>query len=144
DGVALVKAATYAEQRAEAVGLKVGGKDFAAIGAVLGVTPGVVRGMIDSWVRSRRPTAEVTDEITKLTDARLEMLHEVWWDRALAGDQDGLDNVLKIIDRRSKLMGLEIKSPTNVTVITGEGIVEFLGMARVQGEVEKPQAAIEG
>lgn len=129
EGVELVKRATKAEQQAEAVRLRVAGKDYGQIAEALECHPTTARKMVDRWLESRRPAQEVTEELIKISDARLEILHDVWWGPALQGDQAALDNVLKILDRRAKIMGMEVPRSTNVTVVTAESIVAFLDMA---------------
>src|SRR3954471_19619122 len=129
-GVELVREATLMEERAAAVRLRVAGRDYQAIADVLGIELRKARMHCDAWVRSRRPAPEIQDELTKISDARLEILHEVWWPKAREGDERALDNVLKILDRRAKIMGLEVKKPSTVTIVTAEAIVEVLGLGR--------------
>lgn len=129
-GVELVKQATLTELRARCVEMRVAGADYGKISTELGISIKDARGHCDAWVRSRRPANELTDELTKLSDARLEILHEVWWPRALEGDERALNAVLKILDQRARIMGLEIKKPSSVTIVTAEAIVEVLGLGR--------------
>ena len=60
----------------------------------------VKRGL-DSTVR------EPADELRQHEFQRLERLHAVLWPRAMEGDLRATDCVLKIADRRCKLMGLD-------------------------------------
>lgn len=50
-----------------------------------------------------------TSELRKLELLRLDELQEVAWRFAMAGQLTGIDRVLKIMERRAKLLGLDAK-----------------------------------
>lgn len=64
-----------------------------------------------------RTLQEPADELRQVELARLDALHEVVWTMALAGDLHAVDRVLRIAERRARLMGLD--APTRVRVSEG-------------------------
>lgn len=72
--------------------------------------------------------------------SRLNTLQAAIWDNALSGDLQAIDRILKIIQTRAKLVGLDVqqeRSTTNNTiVVTGDSgqFVERLKM--IAGEVD--------
>ena len=57
--------------------------------------------------------AEAVDQHRALELARLDALQASLWDRAEAGDVKAVNAVLRIIDQRSRLLGLDKPGDTN-------------------------------
>jgi DNA-binding PucR family transcriptional regulator len=74
-------------------------------------------GASDAYARaSSRVVAEGIDELRALENDRLDALHTAVWDKALEGDYKALEIVLKIMDRRSRLLGLDQPARKQVEV----------------------------
>lgn len=101
--------AQRAEQRARAataLRMRTEGASFATIADELGyATPNSACKSVQSLLR--RVEHEAADEARALEGARLDALHNAVWPAALAGDLPSVDRVLKISERRSKLLGLD-------------------------------------
>jgi hypothetical protein len=54
----------------------------------------------------QRATLE-TEQLREIELMRLDKLQQPYWTRALKGDVDALDRVLKIMERRAKMLGLD-------------------------------------
>ena len=50
---------------------------------------------------------EPAQELRALELERLDRLHEALWPRAIGGDDAALDRLLRVIDRRVRLLGLD-------------------------------------
>lgn len=58
------------------------------------------------------------DTLRALECERLDALQAAYWDAALAGNLDAADRVLRIIDRRARLLGLD--APQRMEMNTGD------------------------
>lgn len=54
-----------------------------------------------------RKVEPVASEVRELEADRLDRLQMTWWPKAIAGDPIGLNAVLRIMERRAKLLGLD-------------------------------------
>jgi hypothetical protein len=88
----------------------IGGMTYAAIAAEEGVTnwKSVQKGVRKYLDRYHSPTAE---RWRKLVLARLERLHQAYWEKALV-DEDTAMLVLRILERECRLMGLDLTQET--------------------------------
>lgn len=98
-------AAEAAGRARQALQLRINGATFTAIAETLDVSPStahkyVARALADI------PRAEA-DELRTLECQRLDALQRAHWEMALAGDAAATDRVIRIIDRRAKLLGLD-------------------------------------
>lgn len=91
---------------------------------------------------NRKYKPEDVEEVVSMELARLDALQLVAWRRAKEGDLSAIDRILKIMERRAKYLGLDVKEQvsdgnvTNNTAIfiggTEEEYVEQLKQAREQ------------
>lgn len=54
---------------------------------------------------------EPTDEVRAMEASRLDSLLMAVWPAAIKGDMQAMDRVLKIMDRRARLLGLDMQKP---------------------------------
>ena len=88
-----------------------------------------------------RVLTEDVEAIRQLENDRLDLLLMSVWETALGGDYKAVDTVLKIMARRAKLLGLEVKPEQRITVSPGytdEGVKQEL--ERIMRAVEKTEA----
>ncbi len=93
-----------------------------------------------------RTLQEPAFEVRELEINRLDALFTVAWDLAMAGDLNAIDRVLKIQERRARLLGLDAPRQAQIEVTTYDGTVidervqrllEFVNSQR-QGELDRP------
>lgn len=79
-------------------------------------------------------TAEDAEALQRIEVERLDRLLDALWTAAIAGDCGAVDRVLKIAERRSKLLGLDAPTRTDATVeARGPTFVEHLALALKDG-----------
>lgn len=98
-----------ATRRAEAFALRRNGVSTAAIAQHLGVHPRTV----STWIRDaiQAIPAEEADAIRTLELERLDAIMAPQMRLALAGDGFAVDRVLRIMERRARLLGLDEAKP---------------------------------
>ncbi|GJO51402.1 hypothetical protein NJB1604_39400 [Mycobacterium marinum] len=110
--------ATERIRAAETLRLRLSGMTWEAIAAQLNYrSPGGPRMAVERLLG--RIEAEAIGELRKIEGRRLDELQAAVWDKARAGDCDAIRTVLRISERRSKLLGLD--APVTLAV---EGITE--------------------
>lgn len=106
------KAAIAARRKVVAVNL-LAGLTSAQIAESLGESQRVIqldiKALMKEWKSER---GESTAEYVSLENARLDRLLNSVWPKAIGGDQGAVDRVIKIMDRRAKLLGLD--KPTKI------------------------------
>ena len=94
------------ERQAKALELRKAGVSLAAIAEELGyASPSGVSQAITAALEKTR--AEPAGEYRELMTARLDEMLAVVWPVALSGDPDAIGSVLRIEERRARLMGLD-------------------------------------
>ena len=108
------------EKEIAAIGLRREGATYDEIAVQLGYADhtgarsAVLRGM-------RRALQEPADELRELEAARLDALMRAHWPFALAGDSKAAVVVLRTMERRAKLLGLDAPMVASVDVTVFEG-----------------------
>lgn len=97
-----------AMRREEAVRLRTLGHTYEQIGERLGVTRQAAHGYVrDSLAALRAQTAESAEDVRDQELARLDAMLVPMLEAAAAGQQTAVDRVLRIQERRAKLLGLD-------------------------------------
>ena len=97
----------------QAVDMRLEGKTFRQIAEALGyASDGAAYNAVRHLLE--KATVERADELRRVDGARLENLLGAIWARASAGDLDAIDSVLKILQQRARLFGLN--KPVEVSV----------------------------
>lgn len=102
--------AKTAQRRTQAIALKLAGAEWQQIADTLGYSDKAaackdVTRALETYVAEGRQGAEVLRETELL---RLDRLQRGMWPQAVAGDTRAADTVLKVIDRRMRLLGLDV------------------------------------
>jgi len=93
-------------RQTEALRLRQSGSTFAKIAAALGYSdPSGARNAVLAALRDN--VTEANAEMWSLELARLDALQEALWAKALGGDVSTVDRVLKLMERRAKMLGLD-------------------------------------
>tara|TARA_Y100000310_G_scaffold111632_1_gene110026 strand:+ start:440 stop:964 length:525 start_codon:yes stop_codon:yes gene_type:complete len=103
--------------------LRLRGKSYRFIAEALGVRVQTVKSYIERGLSARE--SENIEGVRRMEGIRLDYMLDKLWDKVEAGDEFAIDKVLKIMDRRSKLYGLDspIKKEISKT-ISGSVAVE--------------------
>lgn len=100
-------AITVVERRLAAVQMRLKGFSYRQIGEALGVSPqaasGLVRRELDRHIKI---TSEEVERMRQLDAARLDAMLLAFWDRAMDGELKAAQIILKVLDQREKLFGL--------------------------------------
>jgi hypothetical protein len=133
------KRAEVADRRSKAVALRLSGASFETIAALLGYTTrgaacqDITRALEASLAEQSR-SADVLREAELL---RLDLLQVGAWAAAADGDPKAIEVVLKIVDRRCKLLGLD--APQRHEVITLDAVDAEI--ARLTAELGRDETA---
>lgn len=111
---------TAAERRAQAVELRMEGRTFDRIGAELGISRQRAYQLVSGALgKLQRETLDRVEEALALELERLDALQLAIYEKATAGDLRAIDRMLKIMERRAKLLGLD--APQKVAPTNPEG-----------------------
>ena len=116
---------TRAERRLQALELRKAGRSYAEIARLLKSTASTVA----KWVREEMERAEektlgLVEDVRALELERLDALLAGVWDEAKEGKTRSVSAALSILERRSKLLGLDAPTQTQV------GVASFVDLAR--------------
>lgn len=102
------------ERQRRALELRTAGMTLERIAQSLGYQgPSGARQAIASALK--RTIAEPADALRVLEAIRLDRLQAAVWTKALGGDLPAVDRVLKIMERRARLLGLDAPQTVNVS-----------------------------
>lgn len=106
------------ERRLQAISLRKQGLTYAEIGKIMGVTRQAAYSYCErEFKKMLSEGSAVAEKALSLTLARYDELLKVYYQNALEGNRESLQDVLQIMDRQTKILGLEApkKSETTVT-----------------------------
>jgi hypothetical protein len=98
------------EHASMAMKLRADGNSYQEIADQLSISMYVARRLVQEGLR--HAISEPAEEVRQLEAFKLERLYKVVYPLALAGDGAAVDRCIKIMERKSKLLGLD--SPTEV------------------------------
>jgi hypothetical protein len=104
----------------KAVQLRREGRSCAEIGKQLGCSQSTAWEAINRWlVAKRADIKEAADDVREMELARMDEMMAGIYPTALQGDMQAIDRVLRIMERRAKLLGID--APTRQEVTGAEG-----------------------
>jgi hypothetical protein len=104
-----------AERRLQALELRKKGQTFAQIGKALGCSEQRAHFIVTQELqRLNRVRGEAAAEVARLEAERLDGLHAAFWDKAVGGDVDAANVIIKLANRRAKLLGLDQPASVNI------------------------------
>jgi hypothetical protein len=119
------------EKRTQAMKLRLGGATYREIGAVLGISMQRAHQIVTGEVqKSVDELGETRDEARQLEVDRLDALLMGVWTKAQRGNLQAVDRVLRIGDRRARLLGLDDQ------VALGELKFDFRQLVREAAEAK--------
>lgn len=144
DGQVLESVPTWSteEDRAYAAHkLRQQGKDWAQVARLTGyANPDTARMVVRSYLQKAAVelAVEHRQEMLQTEIARLDTLQAAIWDQAIEGDVKAVDSVIRIINARAKLLGIDQQSGdkvTNNTVVVSEKDFVKIMQAHAMGEL---------
>jgi len=109
------------ERRLEAIQLRKQGLTYAEIGRAMGVTRQAAYSYVErEFKHIVKEGSQVAEKALSLTLARYDELLKAYYKDAVGGNRESLQDVLQIMDRQVKLLGLEApkRSETSITYQT--------------------------
>jgi hypothetical protein len=107
------------EREQEVVKLRRGGLTWDLIGQRVGLT---TSGAYNAYERAlKRVVLEDVQAIRQLETERLDLAQSAIWGKVLQGDNPSIANLLRIMERRAKLLGLDQPTRIQAEVITYDG-----------------------
>lgn len=94
-----------AERRAQYLNLRKAGYTYERIGAQYGVTRQAVYDVVTRVLKSQQ--AEAVADLRTLENERLDDMLRAIYAQAVKGDTGAIDRILRIMERRAKLWGLD-------------------------------------
>ncbi len=133
------------EHERDALSLRIGGARYAAIGDALGMTEaGAAKAVYRALDRIRSEIRESADQYIQLQLERLDKMLLGVWPEAVKGRYGAIDRVLKIEERRARLLGLDAATELIIdwrAKLEEEGVsasAVFEDMVKhIMGEIEK-------
>ncbi|KKW13332.1 MAG: hypothetical protein UY48_C0002G0023 [Candidatus Gottesmanbacteria bacterium GW2011_GWB1_49_7] len=118
-----------AEREAKAVELRRQGKNYDQIAATVGFADrsGAFRAVKRALERLRKQTTEEAVVLLRLENDRLDVLQAAIWEQAVEqGDLFAVDRLLRLMQRRAALNGLDQPTKTQVTGANGDPLTVAL------------------
>ena len=107
------KRAMQAERRFKALAMRKQGCTYEEIAQALGITKSSAWRLVNRQLRMQARLAEEEAKVLlQLELERLDALQQAVWEQAMQGHLGAVDRVLRIMERRAKLLGLEAQSPS--------------------------------
>ena len=114
-------AVAAAARQADALALRVKGMTFRQIGDALGCDGSTAfRAVRDALAATLAECAELAEHLRELENQRLDEMQAALWEKALAGVFPAADRVLRIMERRAKLLDLDAPTKIAPTDPSGE------------------------
>jgi hypothetical protein len=117
DSSASGKRIEAAKRRTEAMELRIAGATYTQIAERLGCTKqrahAIVTEEMEKLTRARTAAAEA---LVALESERLDRVQLGVWSRAVKGDLDAVNALLRLMNRRAKLLGLDTPTAMNIGV----------------------------
>jgi hypothetical protein len=121
--------AESAIKRAKIIEMRMAGASLERIGEEIGLSHEGVRYHQQAWLAEQTPSAEQTEELRQLQAAQIDALTAKLWPMLATEDYLAVnDRIVKLMDRKARLMGLDLERNVNISVLpTAEQFARFLG-----------------
>ena len=98
------------EIRNTVIELRKQGMNYADIANEVGIHMDTARSAVNTYmIRLQARTLESADELRRDDYSKLSMMLDAIWDRVLEGELGAIDRAIKILERRARLMGLDMQ-----------------------------------
>lgn len=129
-----------AQRREQAFHLRLAGATYSAIGAALGISKQAAHSLVlETLDETRIKTAEAVAQVRELEVARIDAIVAKLW--AQRGDPRTADTILRAIDRRARLLGLDAPTKVEADVVSNLGpMTDDERAARIDAIFERARA----
>ena len=112
------------DRQRQALQLRAGGATYQQIADALGYrgAAGALKAVRAGLLATLQ---EPADELRTLELARLDALLRAVWPKAMRGELTAVDRVLKIMERRANLLGLDAPVRVNIGALVARAVAEF-------------------
>lgn len=111
----------------KALELRQQGKSFRKIAAALDVNVKTAFGYVERGLNFYRENArEKAAQLVELENQRIDALHAANWPKAMKGDKRAADTVMKLMERRARMNGLDAPTKIAPTDPSGDNPYEAL------------------
>jgi hypothetical protein len=118
------KAEAAAERRVQALQLRMAGASYRAIGSRLGVSEAQAhRDVHAELTRLAEKAADAAEQVRTLELERLDAMLLALWPQAKQANQGAIDRVLRLMERRAKLLGIDAPTRIDATLDVYEVII---------------------
>jgi hypothetical protein len=116
-----------AEKRAKAVEMRLMGMPYRKIASRLGISVGMAhKAVTKAMADLQAQQEEAAEQVRAMELDRLDQIMFQHFTQALKGDTAATDRVLKIMERRAKLLGLD--APSKIAPTSPDGEAPYQGM----------------
>lgn len=131
------------EREVEALELRKAGATYRMIGARLGISaPAAHKRVMDALHSIAETTSEKATDVLAIETERLDSMLLGLWEKARRGDVAAVDRVVRIMQRRADMLGIDAASKHEVTGKDGRPIRIEDARADIDGVVSRLAAAI--
>lgn len=124
---------TTTETMVKAAQLRSGGATFREIGEALGIDHTWARTLV---LRALEAAKYESAELMRVQEGlRLDRLQRAWWPAALNGDVKAAGIVMRVMDRRARLFGLDAPTQIEVTQVPVEADVVDAELRTILGQL---------
>lgn len=102
-----------AQRRKKVLSMRLAGATYRETAEALGISPSTVQKDINAELKEIPKWR--ADELRHVEERRLNRLQRAIWPRALEGDLPAFDRVLRVMERRAKMLGLDMPQRVEVT-----------------------------
>lgn len=127
--------AATAQRRAQAIALRLAGMDYQTIAERLGYADrgAASKDVYRALEANLEAEAAAAATLRELEVQRLDRMQAAAWAKAAKGDLKAIETVLKIIDRRARLLGLDRPARTEITGADGGPLqIEAVDLAELE------------
>lgn len=142
------KQAEVSERRAQAIALRIAGLEWQAIADRLGYASrgAACTDVTRALEANRKAERAAVEELRFVESQRLDRLQVAVWAQAIAGDAKAVEAVLKVMDRRAKLFGLDASKQMEVAFtrrseLEADAVADAVAAALEAIEVDDAQRA---
>jgi len=128
-----------AQRRRRALELRVAGATYEEIAEALGYSSRSAAWKA-VWRAYRQGLRDPAEHLRELESERLDRLQKAWWGKALSGDVGAFRYLLRLMERRAKLLGLD--APTKIAPTDPSGEQEYAELSDVE-RLERIEAILE-
>lgn len=124
------------QRETEAMRLRVEGHNLEAIGKALGITPqGASKVLYRAFGKAHSELKEMAAHEAVVDFRRIEKLVKVIWPKAENGDLHAIDRVVRLLERKAKLLGLDAAIKAELSGPDGAPLSPLVGVVVLPPEV---------